>query len=286
MAKAKAKTQDEKKCKLSCICGSNIFKRIATCVVLIPLVLAAFAYGYPFVDIMVFLIGMMFAYEWANMVENKNTSFYAITYATIMAAGVLGFDVLLYSIVFIGALLLMFVKSKAEKNRKLLLLGCVYVGFAMPSILWLYQYSPAALLTYMIIIWATDIGAYIIGSKLRGPRLAPKISPNKTWSGFFGGILVSVLLVGYLAYALFANSSQELSAGGIVWAAVLISIVSVLGQIGDLVESAIKRKLGVKDSSNIIPGHGGIFDRLDSLLFVVPVLFVVNIAVAFFGFSF
>lgn len=118
-------------------------------------------------------------------------------------------------------------------------------------IIWLYT-----------IVWATDIGAYFTGRLLKGPKLCPKISPNKTWAGFFGGIIVAIG-VGQLTLSFF-----NLSFASLVSSSVIILILSLSAHIGDLIESAAKRYFNVKDAGRLIPGHGGILDRLDSLFFV------------------
>lgn len=114
----------------------------------------------------------------------------------------------------------------------------------------------------VLLVWATDIGAYLAGRAIGGRKLAPWISPGKTISGAVGGV-VAGLCVGGAGWA-FAGGSLPLALG----AAALLSVVA---QIGDLGESALKRRLGVKDSGRIIPGHGGLFDRLDGLLAAAPV---------------
>ena len=119
----------------------------------------------------------------------------------------------------------------------------------------------------LLIVWITDSGAYLIGRKLGKHKLAPHVSPNKTWEGSIGGSLVSVIVVGlYLAFSpvKFAYSLPIML--------LLTVVLSVGGQIGDLIESAFKRHYGVKDSGKILPGHGGILDRFDSLLFVLPLM--------------
>ena len=116
-------------------------------------------------------------------------------------------------------------------------------------------------------MWITDSGAYLIGRKLGKHKLAPHVSPNKTWEGSIGGSLVSVIVVGlYLAF------SPVKFAYGLPIMLLLTVVLSVGGQIGDLIESAFKRHYGVKDSGKILPGHGGILDRFDSLLFVLPLM--------------
>jgi phosphatidate cytidylyltransferase len=111
------------------------------------------------------------------------------------------------------------------------------------------------------VIWATDIGAYLAGRLLGGAKLAPRISPGKTWSGSLGGLVLAMLAGPLLA----GGSGFSLRA---LAAALLLSLCA---QAGDLLESAIKRKLGVKDSGRTIPGHGGLFDRLDGFLAAAPV---------------
>jgi phosphatidate cytidylyltransferase len=122
------------------------------------------------------------------------------------------------------------------------------------------------------VVWATDIFAYFIGRAIGGPKLAPPISPGKTWSGAIGGTLASVLAglaVVYLA--------GEPVGFGLVAVILLLSIAS---QIGDLFESWIKRRFGVKDSSRLIPGHGGVMDRVDGLVSACFVAFLVGLALS------
>lgn len=114
------------------------------------------------------------------------------------------------------------------------------------------------ILYLLLIVWASDIGAYLVGRLVGGPRLAPRISPGKTWSGGVGGLLAAGL-VGYAAAALLAPPTNLHAFG-------LASFLGLVSQLGDLAESALKRHCGVKDSGALIPGHGGVFDRLDGLL--------------------
>ena len=119
----------------------------------------------------------------------------------------------------------------------------------------------------LLIIWATDSGAYFSGKFFGRKKLAPKLSPGKTWVGFYGGCF-SGLLAGLLVSTSFSFEFAP-------WQAVLVGLLlSLSGQLGDLAESLLKRESGVKDSGRLIPGHGGLFDRLDSLLFAVPVYYL------------
>jgi len=118
------------------------------------------------------------------------------------------------------------------------------------------------LLWMFSLIWATDSGAYFMGRMLKGPKLAPKISPNKTWSGFFGGILWAVALGIYLNQYFHVESLLTISFFVVLFA------IPLAAHLGDLLESYIKRHFGVKDAGGLIPGHGGLLDRLDGLLLV------------------
>ena len=119
----------------------------------------------------------------------------------------------------------------------------------------------ATVLFVLCVVWASDIGAYMVGRMVGGPKLAPSISPGKTRSGAVGG-LVSVMLVGVVAAAL--------GGGAYGSAMVLAALLGVAAQAGDLLESAVKRHFGVKDSGTLIPGHGGLLDRLDAVLTAAP----------------
>jgi phosphatidate cytidylyltransferase len=150
--------------------------------------------------------------------------------------------------------------------------GVVYAGVALLSPALLRgdpEFGFAAILFLFAIVWATDVCAYLIGRAVGGPLLWPQVSPKKTWSGALGGLFGGVAAGTLVAYA----------SGGTnpVVAAVLALVLSIAGQGGDLFESAIKRRFGVKDAGSLIPGHGGVMDRLDG--FLVAALIAVLIGV-------
>ncbi|MBT7614083.1 MAG: phosphatidate cytidylyltransferase [Rhodospirillaceae bacterium] len=128
------------------------------------------------------------------------------------------------------------------------------------------------ILWLFFVVWATDSGAYAVGRLVGGVKLAPSISPGKTWSGALGGLFVAMVLG-----VLFASLIQA----DVERAAIFAAIVSVAAQVGDLLQSALKRRFKVKDSGTLIPGHGGVMDRLDSLVIAAPVLVIVVTFVAF-----
>ena len=121
-----------------------------------------------------------------------------------------------------------------------------------------------AVLWLFVTVWSCDTGAYISGRSIGGPKLAPRISPNKTWAGLLGGILAAV--VASVLLALISGS------GSIVLFAIQGTLLALISQCGDLAESSLKRRFDVKDSGNLIPGHGGILDRVDGVLFAAPTL--------------
>jgi phosphatidate cytidylyltransferase len=124
----------------------------------------------------------------------------------------------------------------------------------------------------LVLTWATDIGAFFVGRTVGGRKLIPAVSPGKTISGAIGGVAVSVLITWvYVTWALRPVAQLALTTAGII---VFGVVVSGAAQVGDLVESLFKREAGVKDSGGLLPGHGGVLDRLDSLFFVLPTAYV------------
>jgi phosphatidate cytidylyltransferase len=149
------------------------------------------------------------------------------------------------------------------------LAGFVYALLAAVALLWVREradHGPDLLLWVFIVVWATDIGAYAVGRAIGGPKLAPAISPGKTWAGLYGGVAAATLLGG--GWALFTGLPKVVL--------LLAPLFAIAAQGGDLFESWMKRRAGVKDSGRWLPGHGGVFDRLDGLL---PVAILTGIAV-------
>jgi len=173
------------------------------------------------------------------------------------------------------AVVLLLIYSVIVKNHftfddvSFILLSALYVGIGFLYFIETRDAGLHFIIYALIIVWATDSGAYFVGRKIGKNKLWPEISPNKTVEGFVGGIIVAVI------FACVMQFIYPLSTG---WVSLIIVTIisSIFGQMGDLVESAIKRHYGVKDSGNLLPGHGGILDRFDSLLFVLPLLHFVQ----------
>ncbi|WP_158737722.1 phosphatidate cytidylyltransferase [Alteribacillus sp. YIM 98480] len=148
------------------------------------------------------------------------------------------------------------------------ILSSVYIGYGFHHLILARNLEDIGLVMVFLIlfiIWATDSGAYFVGKKWGKHKLSPHISPKKTVEGFIGGIVVAAV-IGVLFHSFFPVFSSTFTL------AAFIIVTSVFGQLGDLVESALKRHYAVKDSGSVLPGHGGVLDRFDSLIFVMPIL--------------
>jgi phosphatidate cytidylyltransferase len=160
------------------------------------------------------------------------------------------------------------------------LFGLFYAAVPCASLIWLREVrfegdAQAGLwlvLYVLLCVWATDIGAYFVGRKVGGAKLAPSISPGKTWAGLGGGV-GAAFIVGGLAH-FFTPYPTSIVAG-----ALLAALIALVAQGGDLFESWLKRRAGVKDSGTLIPGHGGLLDRVDGLVFTLP-LFALAVALS------
>jgi phosphatidate cytidylyltransferase len=167
-----------------------------------------------------------------------------------------------FGIIVLGILVVALVSSE---QRRWIALGLSYASAALFASVLLRRdqvWGFSALMLVLLIVWATDIGGYFAGRGLGGPKLWPRVSPRKTWAGAIGGFVASLVV---------AFGFTALGLGKMVPMLLLAAVISVVSQFGDLFESAIKRSFGVKDSSHIIPGHGGLLDRLDGFVFAVVV---------------
>ncbi len=158
---------------------------------------------------------------------------------------------------------------KLCKNPKLYPVGPIWIAIPLCILFFLWiPKQPVLVLAFLILIWMSDTAAYVFGSLFGKHKLAPNISPGKTWEGFLCSCVFTVGLAVGLSYIPYFQQS-----GLQMWQCIVLSlIIQVFGLMGDLIESLFKRKAGVKDSGNIIPGHGGVLDRVDSILFAtIPV---------------
>lgn len=232
------------------------------------LVLAAVAIGLTWAShwsfaALVLAVSLIVSWEWSRIVRGAtNDTIFVIQVVCVSAAAalsVVGLPLLALVMLLVGVILAA-LQGFGEAGR-LSAIGVLYAGLPAIALIWL-RAQPAlglqATLYLLLCVWASDTGAYFSGRLIGGPKLMPKVSPSKTWSGFLGAIASSAL-VGLI----FAAAQPLVSMQRCIVTAALIAIVS---QAGDLVESSLKRRFGVKDTSSLIPGHGGFMDRVDGLI--------------------
>lgn len=258
----------------------SLKKRILTALVMLPVVIGALWAGYPFVDVLTLVVGALLAWEWANMVPSRKPAVYNTAYMISLAVSLLVYNTAMIISAIVLTTLFVWLKSKNEERRFLLTLGVPYISLGIGSLLWIYHdvftyhpYNFYMTLWFFIMVWAMDVGGFIVGTNLKGPKLAPKISPNKTWSGLVGGIVFAIAASILYFYILSQIGVIKIDVRTQTFFAVLGGFIAGFSQIGDLIESAIKRRLSLKDSSSLIPGHGGVFDRIDGLIFAAPLVY-------------
>lgn len=242
---------------------SELLTRALTGLGLIALALVALAVGGFFFWLLAVVAGVFMMAEWSELhgatSQTKRLGQYALSVPLAimcpLAAGPSFFALGLLA----GAFFFLVIVTR----RPELGLGILYCGLPIYALL-LIREQPLGILYALwalALVWATDIGAYFAGRSIGGPKLAPRISPNKTWAGLVGG----VVLASVLAAVMHAVYDLPLRL------ALATPLLAVLAQAGDLYESHLKRRAGVKDSGNVIPGHGGFLDRLDGVVPVLPV---------------
>ena len=264
---------------------TSLQKRVLTSLVMIPLVIGALRFGHPYVDILVYLVGVMLSWEWSSMVPNKRANVYAVCYTFALGCSLIVFNRAVFFLALAAITAFVYWKAKDEKNRYLITLGAPYISIGVGALYWMYYLfdsfgsipgekgSFVMTLWFILMVWSVDIGGYVIGLTFRGPKLAPRISPNKTWSGLFGGVILAIAVSFIYMYVTKNIFNLPMPLGEQLKYAQFGAFVAVIAQIGDLVESAIKRHLNIKDSSALIPGHGGVFDRIDGLIFAAPIIY-------------
>lgn len=233
--------------------------------ILILMALCALLWGGFAFWLLLVVAGVLMQGEWGDLVgaspENRKLAMFAVSVPLAilcpLAAGVswTAFTLMVAAFFFVALV--------GRSAR--LALGIVYVCVPVIALLFLRGRAPdglGLLLTFwaLALVWATDIGAYFAGRSIGGPKLAPRVSPSKTWAGLGGGVLAA-LLVGFLLYR-FAELPVQLAAAS--------GLLAVAAQLGDLFESGMKRRAGVKDSGTLLPGHGGVMDRLDGVVAAAP----------------
>ena len=262
--------------RLGSAVGPDLFARILASLFLIPLVLLAAWLGGRAFSALCGLAAIVLLIEWNGVTRGGRrdavfacalgllilVAILAVAGHLLAAAGVLAAGAVAISLLFPGE------RAPAWAGAGLVYAGALPPaaealraddGLGFPAVLWL-----------LTVVWATDVAAYFAGRVLQGPRLWPQVSPKKTWSGAAGGLIVGALLGALVA---------RLTAGSPVLPILLLSAaISVAAQAGDLLESGVKRRFGVKDASHLIPGHGGLMDRVDSLVVALAAAVLIGTA--------
>ena len=215
---------------LECI-KSTLFRRVTSALILIPLVAAIVLYGGWIFWVMVGGVFVLTLHEWLHLA------------------------------------------AKLPQGKMIIgMIGVIYVVLTYYSFgemrVW---FGPEAIIIFMVMVWASDVGAYMLGKTIGGPKMAPKISPNKTWAGLCGAMISPAIFGSLLCWFFtfrFIRPSGDWKHDGIMF--VLFMIFGLVCQIGDLLVSVIKRRAGVKDTGHLIPGHGGILDRIDAMMLAAP----------------
>jgi phosphatidate cytidylyltransferase len=254
---------------------SNLQLRIISSVVLIVVVLAVTYFGGVAFRLLSALIAAVMFYEWCTISRAATTPRHqlvaAVLLAVVLAAMVLGYSAVGVLVLLALSVLASLLDSKVAGQGSWAPAGLAYAGLSGLSLAFLRdgdQPGLTAILFLFAVVWATDIFAYFVGRSLGGPKLAPSISPGKTQSGALGGTVGGVLAG--LALATYAGL------GNLPLLALVALLLSVVSQVGDLFESWVKRRHGVKDSGNIIPGHGGVMDRVDGLVAAAFALYAIG----------
>ncbi|MDB5360149.1 MAG: phosphatidate cytidylyltransferase [Rhodospirillales bacterium] len=256
--------------------GSALGARIASALVLVPVALASVWYGGPGIVGLAALAAAVMAWEWGRLVGRTT----GLT-DSLLLAGIAAISVLIgaYVAAWCGLLaaaagIVLQHRLVGSRNAAPIWTAAGLAWIIAPCIgfVWLRadpDGGAATVFWLLAVVWAIDTAAYVAGKTIGGPKLAPRISPKKTWAGLIGGMLAAIL-VG-LATALIVGSDR-------IWQIALLSgMLAIVEQIGDMAESFAKRRFGVKDSGNLIPGHGGLLDRLDGMLAVVVAVVVLSL---------
>jgi phosphatidate cytidylyltransferase len=253
----------------------NLGLRALSAAILAPLALTCVWFGgWAFLILMAVAVALL-TIEWGEMCDAETPMRAAAVMSAAVLVGVfatyLGHPWIGWVLVAVGAVagaLIALWRGKIDRPADIAF-GVLYVGAPTVALTWLRGDAEGRGWTLILIaaVWAADIGAFLVGNALKGPKLWPRFSPNKTWSGFVGGLVAAMVA----AEAVLLLAPHEAGPGP--RATALVGLFTGLAAMaGDLWESALKRRFGVKDSGSLIPGHGGLLDRVDGLMFGAVVM--------------
>jgi len=264
---------------------NNFTKRIISGIVYVSLLIFCILFSKISFLCLFFILMMLCIYEFTKMIQLKSIFPYLIGFLAFIFGNVLNVEdvparsifsyigILLFLTIFSSFVWILFAKKEEIVNHLgKIFLSVIYI--VIPFILMAqipflnsdFKYASTAILGVFILIWISDTFAYLVGKNFGRTKLLKRISPNKTVEGFIGG-MIACFIAGYIIALYFTELS-------ITQWIVISGLVSVFGVLGDLIESMFKRQAGIKDSSNLIPGHGGFLDRFDSVIFAAPFIFI------------
>jgi len=261
----------------------NLLVRIVSAVLLLPPVIGAVYFGGWWFYGFLLLAGALMVLEWNRLVGCDYTlmdviGIVAVGTVAIPFLGVLEpfgsnpiWFVVVVSTTLLGALILelKFLKNRevTRKSPSLIYscLGILLIASAIAAFAWLRSLDNGLIVMWVLLcVWAMDVGGYFAGKGIGGPKMSPRISPNKTWAGLIGGMLLAAVVASVFALTFGWRDVSSIALAG--------AIVALIAQLGDLYESSVKRRFHAKDSGELIPGHGGILDRVDGLISAAPIV--------------
>ncbi len=253
---------------------SDLGVRSASAIVLIPAVLLDIWLGGLWFELFMAFLGLLMAHEWTNVVHQRSSTQFALHAAAVLCAAFLPREIGVlqtFGVIAIVTGFAIVANSMRDRAKNVFAYaGVPYVAMPILALVLLRSHGVwgvHAIMWVMLVVWATDTFAYFGGRIFGGPKLAPVLSPKKTWSGLFGGMLgAAVISAVYAAFML----------PGWIALSLVAAALAVVAQMGDIFESALKRTYGVKDSGYLIPGHGGVLDRVDGLVAVALVAAIIG----------
>ncbi|MDE6006537.1 MAG: phosphatidate cytidylyltransferase [Muribaculaceae bacterium] len=264
--------------------------RSASGLVYCALIVGCIIWGETGVLILACLFSILGCLEFSKLIRGSESRFRPeialdILGCIALSMSYMGLPLLIWALIIMARFILQLYDKEVNPLRSLSdsMLGQIYIGFPMCVMTGIaYFFNPMMLLPVFFLIWINDTGAFLVGSSCGRHRLFERISPKKSWEGFFGGLIFCI--AASILFYYFCNDYFKLTtihANLAIWIGLGV-IVSVFGTWGDLIESMFKRNQHVKDSGHLIPGHGGILDRIDSLLLVLPATAIYFLLILFF----